>query len=211
MWLGFTNNRSRTQTDATFTLFLYLIDGGGVNDAFCPVGVSQCAQRFSVVTIRWRNGWNKQASSLMGHEKSRQQKNWRHYLVTALDLLAIIIVLEFPPRLSLSSQVRMESLYGMNMFFLECCNLSDASAANAQRKDSKQNNGQCKRKFKKVSSVMQWTQGWSVIPKVDMILPRVTRDLLMLPPSLSRSPVAPEASTRSLISNEMCVIARCTM
>ena len=32
-------------------------------------------------------------------------------------LLAIIIVFEFPPRLSLRSHVKTESLYGMNVFF----------------------------------------------------------------------------------------------
>ena len=38
------------------------------------------------------------------------------------------------------------------------------------------------------------------LPNVEIILPRVTSDLLMLPPSFSLSPVAPDASTRSLQS-----------
>ena len=51
------------------------------------------------------------------------QRKWIIFYV-----LAIMIVLAFPPKLSLSNHVRMESLYGMNIFFLECCNLSEASA-----------------------------------------------------------------------------------
>lgn len=36
------------------------------------------------------------------------------------------------------------------------------------------------------------------LPKAEMTFPSVTRDLLMLPPSFSRTPVAPVASARSL-------------
>ena len=36
------------------------------------------------------------------------------------------------------------------------------------------------------------------LPSVDMTIPRVTRDLLMLAPSLSLSPIAPLVLARSL-------------
>ena len=36
------------------------------------------------------------------------------------------------------------------------------------------------------------------IPNVEITRPRVDRDLLMLPPSFNRTPVAPDADARSL-------------
>ena len=36
------------------------------------------------------------------------------------------------------------------------------------------------------------------IPNVEMTRPRVVSDLLMLPPSFNRTPVAPDAEARSL-------------
>ena len=106
-----------------------------------------------------------------------------------------MIVLAFPPKLSLSNHVRMESLYGMNIFFLECCNLSEASAV---KKVHKYHFQAIYVKSFEYTPSFNILAVWYHIPKVDIIFPSVTSDLLILPPSFNLSPVAPEASTLSL-------------
>ncbi len=49
-----------------------------------------------------------------------------------------------------------------------------------------------------ISEILLFPISTAYKPRVDMTLPRVTRDLLMLPPSFNRCPVAPEESALSL-------------
>lgn len=101
------------------------------------------------------------------------------------------MVLEFPPRLSFRSQVSTESLYGTNtcFFFKWLFNPScDRSATNTKATEYTSN----------IFTVQKSLIPHLYSPKAEMTLPKVTSDLLILPPSLSRTPVAPVASARSL-------------
>ena len=108
------------------------------------------------------------------------------------------MVLEFPPSESFSNHVSTESLYGIKteLWFLLRVSFSDRSAEMYENAIWK-----CtwwKRRL------IRWY--FQIIPSWDMTLPRVTRDLLMLPPSFNLTPVAPVAVALSLNKNKVDIV-----
>ena len=100
--------------------------------------------------------------------------------MSAGEMAASMAVFEFPPRFSLSSQVRTESLNGMwSPFFFFPFAFPPANSAKAEMT--------CENVSSKAVNVVY----------MGLTLPRVVRDLLMLAPSLRRVPFAPVDSALS--------------
>ena len=136
-------------------------------------------------------------------------------------LPAIIIVLALPPRLSLSSHVSTELRYGMNIFFLESFPLLLAAFSDCSAVLIKKNLLTLTNLCANLSSLMKGTVRkmsgmtfpchdgqigailyekilYNWLPKAEITVPNVTKDLLMFAPSFSLTPVAPVELARSL-------------
>lgn len=174
-----------------------LVDGGLVDDVLGSVGVSQSAERLAVVHVgggdRCEENVNRMTSNIsVSLEEFECRRVARRSLLTGdHDGLGVSAQTVFQQprqhRVSVGDEHRLLLQVGVHAVLrhVSWTHTGNTSVNNNTHTHTSMN-------ASKPTVVLRLS------PREEMTLPRVTSDLLMFPPSFSRTPVAPVASARSL-------------